>query len=285
LKAAEDSLENYQKITGIVSLSDETRLSLERLGTFDMEIHDSKANIEALAGQARGLEEELTSIGAGYVSLPGVEVDPEVHNILNEIEKDETELSLMEKGSGDYTEMTRKISDLKAKLRDRITLLFGADKLNDYPQYTDLSNRLSLVRAEQVAEKAKLAALQKLEKEEQSGLDILPEREMEFARLSRLVSMYETRYLNIEQQIEDMKIAMAVNLSEVTLLEQAVPPKYPLYPQILLNLILAVIAGIILSVFVIIGAEIFKRHLWTVREVSNVLPDADYCGTFGDWNL
>ncbi len=284
LGSAESKLREYQEQEGIVSLNEETRLSLEKLADFDAQIHESKTRIEELAGEAQGLESEILSLGSGYISLPGVEIDPDVIQLLTEIEQKETEIALSEPGSEEYSIISRELRSLQEMVRERIILLFGSNMMDEYPQYSDLANRLSIVKAGQVAEGAKLRALEQLASEEQAGIENLPSRELGYARLSRDVSLMENRYLGLEQRIEDVRIAIAVNLNEVSLLETATTPLYPSYPKILPNLISALLAGLVLAFFVTIGIELVKRHLWTPKDVSQVLSDVDYFGTFGDWN-
>ena len=283
LTSAEAALKEYQENFGIVMLSKETRLRLERLSDLDYSIQQTRANLEELKGEALGLEKEIMLLGAGYVSLPGVEVDPEVSRFLYEVERLEGELAGLEKGSSEYSGTAEELSEYRDRLRERIVLLFGSSLTAEYPQYGDLSGSISLVRAEEVAVTARLKALEALEVEEQVMLEDLPDLELDYARLSREVSAAESRVMELERRIEDIRIAKAVDLSEFTLMQAALPMKYPNDPQLLLNLLLSFVGGLILSLIPILLIEFYNKPVWTVSDVSGILPETRHLGTFGSW--
>ena len=284
LENAEAELREYQELEGIVSLNEETKLGLVRLASFDAEVHSSKTRLEELAGEALGLEKEILLLSAGYISLPGVEIDPEVIQLLEEIEQKEAEMAVSRPDSVERLISEKELAALQKMLRERIILLFGSNMMDKYPQYPELAYRLSIVKAAHVAEGAKLRALEQLASVEQINMENLPSRELGFARLSRNVSLLENRYLELEKRIEDVRIAMAVNLSDANILEVASTPRYPSFPQVLPNILISILAGLVLAFFVTAGIELVKRHLWTTKEVSQVLPGVEYCGTFGDWD-
>jgi tyrosine-protein kinase Etk/Wzc len=96
----------------------------------------------------------------------------------------------------------------------------------------------------------------------------LPEKERELAGLKRNAAVSAEIYTFLLQKLEEARIAKASTLSNIRVIDMAVVPQGAISPNIRLNLMLGLIAGLLLAVGIAFFLEFIDDSLKTVEEVE-----------------
>lgn len=97
-------------------------------------------------------------------------------------------------------------------------------------------------------------------------LETLPAREIAFARLLRQQQLLEQIYTLLQTRLKESEIQMAVEPTDVRIIDDAVRPTRPVSPVPLLNLMLGMMLGILAA-----GGTVFAREMMNTR----IRSDAD----------
>ena len=104
--------------------------------------------------------------------------------------------------------------------------------------------------------------------------------EAELARLDRLLVEYRSDYKTLQQEYESLRLTVAQSTDNVNFAEAAQAPTRPVWPNVLLNTVLATMVGLLAGA----GAAFLLEYLNdTVRTVEDIgeMPGLSSLGTIG----
>jgi capsular exopolysaccharide synthesis family protein len=104
-------------------------------------------------------------------------------------------------------------------------------------------------------------------------LALVPVRELGFARFSREREMLAEMYLLLQQRLKEAEIENAAESGQVRILDPALVPTAPISPRPLVNLLLALVAGLLFSVVVIYLRSIFDRTVRSADDATHAATD------------
>jgi len=108
-------------------------------------------------------------------------------------------------------------------------------------------------------------------KELQEQLKLLPASELEFARLSREVSIDEKLYTMLRSRFEEARIAEASQTSDASLVNPAVVPRRPIKPNKKFALVLGMTIGAMMSLILAFVTESLDTSIGTIEDVESLL--------------
>ena len=109
-----------------------------------------------------------------------------------------------------------------------------------------------------------------LEQQREKVLKMKEQRD-EASVLLRDVESAQRTYETINARLSQAAIEGQSNQTNVSIIKQAMPPTQPSSPRIMINMVLAVMAGGMLAVIVGLGLEIRDRRLRTDFDVTELL--------------
>lgn len=102
-------------------------------------------------------------------------------------------------------------------------------------------------------------------------IKLMPEIEIQFARLTREVEINEKLYKGLQEKFEDARIAEAEKVPDVTLVNPAVVPGAPIRPNKPANTMLGILAGLVLGIAAGFGVEQLDTSIGTIEDVEKYL--------------
>lgn len=114
-------------------------------------------------------------------------------------------------------------------------------------------------------------ALDEQIEETKERLKKLPQKELEFSRLSREVEIDSKLYLDLKGKLEGARIAEAEKTEDVSLVNRAVPPGSPISPNKPLNYLFGVIIGLMLGLAGAFMTEQVDASIGTIEDVENFI--------------
>ncbi|MFH1201770.1 MAG: polysaccharide biosynthesis tyrosine autokinase [Candidatus Omnitrophota bacterium] len=99
----------------------------------------------------------------------------------------------------------------------------------------------------------------------------LPASELEYARLNRDKEINEQTYRMLREKFEASRIAEAEKTPDVTPINQAIEPSYPIKPNKGLNLIVGSLMGIMLGLIFTFVTESLDTSIGTIEDVEKLI--------------
>jgi len=135
----------------------------------------------------------------------------------------------------------------------------------------DLKGRLNELLAIATENHPQVISLKAEIKDVEQQLKGLPATELEYARLSRNVEINEKSYRMLREKFEQARIVEAEKSSDVTLVNPATKPNYPITPNRRLNLILGSLTGLMLGFILAFITENLDTSIGTIEDVENIV--------------
>jgi capsular exopolysaccharide synthesis family protein len=102
-----------------------------------------------------------------------------------------------------------------------------------------------------------------------SQLELIPAREVEFARLSRQQKLLEDLYTLLQTRLKEAEIRDAVVPANVRLIDPALVPTVPVAPNPVRNLLIAIVLGMLLGSAAAFGRELMDTAVRTTDDVKS----------------
>lgn len=104
-----------------------------------------------------------------------------------------------------------------------------------------------------------------------AGLPESPQTKVERTRLENLLAQYRQAYTSLLSRYEEVRMAEAQSTSNLSIVEPARAPKTPLRPDVLLNVSVALVFGLVLGGVLVAGFEVLNDRVGDPRETSEHL--------------
>ncbi len=267
LQKAADALGKFRESSGIIQLSDKSKLLSDKIAFFQLrreplalQLNESNSNYEFYRMLLAGNGIEVTT----YEELLA---DPEVDKLLGSFKDKSRELALynaIQNGSGQNQRqfvLEGSISQTTKALLDRIMLLIAPKGLTN-DAYLAL-NAVELAKAtyERVLTEADIELLLSIEDTYAQELSQLPVLERRLLDLQRDVQVYETLRLRLMELLEEVKIAEAAIAGSVRVVDAAKVNSIPVSPNRMLILAVAVLLGAAFGVLLALLVEMLDVTL------------------------
>lgn len=102
-------------------------------------------------------------------------------------------------------------------------------------------------------------------------LKALPQKELEYSRLERDVEINAKLYRELKDKLEAARIAEAEKVEDVSLVDRAVPPVYPVSPNKPLSYFLGAVVGLLLGLTGTFLGEQLDTSIGTIEDVETFL--------------
>lgn len=248
LQRAEADLRSFREQAQIVDLGEQATREVQRLAELQARLDDLNAERQALSR----FMSQLRSQPAGEVryqelaSFPVFLSNRAVSDLLQSLttlENQRSELGTRRTAANaDVQALDARIADLRSRLDQTAQgYLRGLDA-----QITPLTSTLGGRRSE---------------------MQSIPRREVEYARLARQQKLLEDIYTLLQTRLKEAEIKEAVEPGQIRVIDSATVPEEPISPRPLVNLILALGLGTLLSVGAAFTREALNTRIRTRQDV------------------
>lgn len=102
-------------------------------------------------------------------------------------------------------------------------------------------------------------------------LNTLPKEEFEYGILKRDIAINETLYSSLKKQLQEAQIKEAEKIDNVLIVNPALVPKHPFYPNKMRNYLVGMVLGVILGVFVALVTEHLDTSIGRVDDIESFI--------------
>jgi polysaccharide chain length determinant protein (PEP-CTERM system associated) len=283
LSKAESALKNYKEKTGIALLSEEARANIEKIVRLESMLAEVETNKGAMVAKLKEIKSRLAQQCGRIVFSTDSIKNPKVVKLKKRLEREEIRLSSLKNNLGvnhsKIKEQEQIIEALKDELNQEIATLFGqrisaiAPSIPDIAKPTHQQLLMSLVslETELCSIEAKEKGLRKLLQKESKKLSDLPKKELTLARLTRDAEVGEKIYTLLLKKNEEARIAEAIEVGNIHIVDPASKPLSPIKPKKKLNTLIGAVLGLFLGIGLAFLREHFDVSIKSVEDVEEIV--------------
>jgi tyrosine-protein kinase Etk/Wzc len=253
LDRAERALNAYQARTGVVALSQEAQLLVQRISDLEVELSRLQVTRTGLQQITRSIQDDATLNPAGISAL-GIS-SPELASLMNGY------LSLAQKRADllkDYTPENPLVKGLDAQMTlaaDQVRVTAGAILGATIMRERAVDEVLAVYRVQ---------------------LAKLPQIEQDLARFQKDVLIQEKTYGFLLEKEQDTQIIRASTVSNIRVVDPPVPATRPISPKVGQNLILGLLLGLLLGIGFAFFADYLDDTIKDMEDLGRRLRTACY---------
>lgn len=256
LMAAEEELRNFKIDNNISMLSQETEQLIEQSSELSAELSSAETDRDVSQQNVNYLQSELSQQDTVLLNVNTVLTSPLLEQLKTEIVANQTQyvnlLTRLEY-SPDHPELValkKSIESAKKRLNEEIQRISSVNNGSSDPlQYrASLIDKISAAKIELNLNEAKVASLQKAVEAYNQRMSLLPDTEIELARLERSYRISEKTYTMLIEKYEEAKIVEQSKVGNIRLVEEALAPEHPIKPNIKMNLLIGIVLGLGLGI-------------------------------------
>jgi capsular exopolysaccharide synthesis family protein len=248
LEKAEEDLNRFGKLAGIVSLDAKVNSIYRQLEDLNLAYTEAEADVitKKVAYQQASKD--------GHANLPRV-----------------LESTLIANLKENYAQLRSEYEDLKTTFHD------------DYPEVRNLKARMisiaarieqeearifSAIKNEYMTARMKAAAMQeRIELQKKLVLD-LNERATQYSIMTREVETNKAIYQSLLERVKEIESMAGVSASNIQIVDRASLPIFPIKPNVKLNLLLAIVIGLLGGIGCAFLSEYFADTITNPEEIS-----------------
>jgi capsular exopolysaccharide synthesis family protein len=251
VEKSEAALHRYGQDRGIISLDNRDTIVIDRLADLNRRLTEAEADRIGLEAQTRLIHKHE------YSALPAVIDNRLIQTLkieLTRLEGERTDVATkVQPGDPTLGQYQARVEQTKRRLQQEIQRAVAGIK----SAYTAAKQKEDQLRAK--VEQQKLAALS------------LKDAAVDYAILAREVDTNRQLYDRVLSRIKEMEVTAALRASNVSVIDQAIPPVKPVRPRKALSLLLSAMLGLTGGVGLAFVVEHYNNTLRTTQEVERYL--------------
>ena len=265
LTASEEALKAFEERTGVYVLDETAQTLIDQLSTFEATYYSSMAELQVAKEKLKNQQEMLNEREKWVVDEAMNTTNPLINQLRQAIAEIEAEkITVMTVQGLDsqheaIQEMDKRIDELKTKLfkeaQNLTNLGLSPDEQSQIS--VELLRGVLFGNVDVIALESKTAEYKKLVDQYNEKLNRLPERSLQYARLDRDRQVNEKYYILMKTKYQETRITEASKISNIRIVDPAVPPEKPVKPKKKMNLLLGMFLGLGLG----IGIAFVKEYM------------------------
>ena len=256
LRSSEEELRLFKIENGISILSEETKKMIEVSSDLKSMLASAETDLTVAKNHLQFLLKELNQQDSLLVNVNAVLTTPTLNQLIQQIiQKQAQYLAFL--AQPEYNEdhpqlksLKREIDNSKKKLKEELKKIikFKSSSSNPLDYRTELTLKISAAKIDKNIAEAKVNSLNReIEKYDKKML-LLPDTELQLARLERNYKIDEKTYSRLNEKYEDAKIAEKSKIGNVRIIEKAIQPVSPIKPKKKMILLVSIVLGLSIGI-------------------------------------
>lgn len=275
LTQAEEALLRYKEEERALAPSTETVARLEQIAELEAQLAAVQISRSETSERISQVRKQLENQDETLLSSTTIASNPLVTQYQTRLADLEISLAgAQERYTSNHPEilaLKAEIEDVRAKLSQQVERVISTETHSRNPLHEQLYGSLVSLEVELLALNAREAALRTVLAQQEQELSTLPLKELELARLMRDARVLEEIYVMLMQRNEETRIAEAMQVAGVQVVDYATVPTLPIKPRIKLNMAIAGVLGIFIGVGLAFLLAFVDNTVKTKEEVEELL--------------
>jgi tyrosine-protein kinase Etk/Wzc len=282
LAHSEDALKEYKQSEGVTELNAETQQMIQQLAQFETAYEESRTELEAnerrLAYLKAQLDEKQRNI-LDQAAQASSSVIQELERTMAEMIASKAAYEQQLKGAGYYSaddpklkQMDQRLKGLQVSIADEKRKLVsgGTSSMNPIGFAESLIQNILTIETENKSLKAKADAYAGILQRYNLHLNTLPEKSLNLARFQREAEVNNSIFMMLRSKYEESRISEAGQIGSIRIVDYAEPPKEPIRPDRVRNLLSGILCGLGLGVGILLFREYLDRSVKTIEDIERL---------------
>jgi len=253
LKKEEDELRRFKlKNRSLFINEDASAINREKIN-MQMEVEKVQISLRVNDDHVAKLVDLLAEEAQIYVSSPLIYSNPIIMRLrtqLSDIENAMVSLTVDIQGlHPDMVKLKNQYEKKKKELEIEIKKIVESAAKAPDSFHEKLRQQLVNALVERQSTQARITALKTAIDNLERRMESFPVLQAEVENISRQAALYKNTLDNLRLQLDEMKAQEKRKMQNVIIVSPALLPELPVYPSILLNVIVALLLGLIIGIF------------------------------------
>lgn len=268
MERAGSELAQFQATNGFVDAGSHTQDVVAKATGIESKIDTAQLDRREAQALLSNASAQLASLPATINNAHEISVNPVLTDMRTKLEQLNTQLA---QAREQYTEqhptvvaLRKQQQDLAARIARQPQQIDSSNTLAPNPVYQSLQQQIVQYRQRIDGDDAQIALLQRQRASMAPTLSRLPSQSMLYTSLEQRAKLASDVYNALEQKYNEATIAKTTAISDISILQPAYADSAVVRPQLKINLLVALIVGIVLGAITVACVEMYRR---TVREL------------------
>ena len=252
LEQSQQKLSDYQRTQGIVNTDERLDVERARLDEVSRQLSDAQANLSN--AQSRSVQMNHALSRGQLEQLPEIMGNSLLQNLKADLVRAQARLADIDERYGTkyprHQSTAAEVRAIEAKLNGEIEKVRG-----------------SIEQSSQLARQQESALRSGFEEQKARVLELQRGRD-QAAVLQREAENAQRAYDAALQRASAVRLESQLDLTNVAILDRAMPPEHPARPRVKLNIILAVVLGCMLGAAIAVSTELHRRRVRTSEDIQ-----------------
>jgi polysaccharide biosynthesis transport protein len=265
LRSSEEDLRSYKIEHGVSMLSEETQELIKQSSELSALLSEAETELEVENKHLSYLRKELSAQDTLLLDVNSILTSPLLDQLKTEIVMNQSQYVNLLTQSGyspDHPQLktiNSAVENAKKRLNEEIQriILVRSGSADPLLYRSQLIEKIATSQIEQNLKESKVISLQEAVETYNRQMSLLPDTEIELARLERNNQINVKLYTMLIEKFEEAKIVERSKVGNIRLVEEAVIPGNPIKPSVKMNMMIAIVLGLGLG----IGAALLLHSL------------------------
>lgn len=276
LKDFELLLRKFKEENGIVNISEEVKINLEKHAEFQKSYEEVIIEQKALEIQIEHIKKDLLKQPQHIVSQSTLQKNPIQDSLKSK--KIELDLKLQRLLSDGLTPQHPEVKNIKSeiiqtieKVKNEESKVFGSKVYTLNEIYRKLESEAIEFEARIGALEEKKLGLKKICTTYDKMFENLPAKELKYLRIQRDIKVTEEIFIMLSKKKEEARISEAMEIGNIRVIDVSISPEKPIKPRKTLNALISMILGVMLGLGLAFVIEFFDTSFKSAEDVEKNL--------------
>lgn len=276
LQTSEEDLRAFKIESGLSDLSNETRVLIDRSAEAEATYEAAKTDFLVKQKTLDFLNKQLAQQDTVLTDLNKILSTPYVNELRKQITDTQamiTKLVTKNEYPMDHPQiilLSREIDNAKSKLDLELKKMIESPTESDpLARRSEIINQIILNQVDLEVMSARTEGLRAISDSYRQKISMLPDTELELARLTRNMILDEKIHSMMVEKYEDAKIAEQAKMGNVRIIERAPIPEKPIKPKVSTNILIGIVIGLGLGIGVAFLVHSLDTKLRTLDDMEN----------------
>lgn len=254
---------DFQATNGFVDASAHTQDVVGRASSIETKIETLALDSREAGALLANAQAQLATLPPTIDTAKQITVNPVVSDLQNKLESTEVQLANARQQYTDrhpmVVSLVKQRDALLAQLRTEPAQVNSGNTLAPNPVYQSLQQQAAQYQQRIQGDEAQLAMLQRQKSAMVPALRTLPALSMQLATLQQRAKLASDVYNALEQKYSDATIARSTAISDISVIQRAMPDSATVRPNLVVNLMVAIVVGLLLACVVVFVLDMVER--------------------------
>jgi capsular exopolysaccharide synthesis family protein len=275
MKRANDALATFQSAHSIVDVGAQTAGVVSRASQVDSKVDATELDGRQARALLASVQGQISSLPASIVSSRSADPNPTLLQLRTQLASVQVQLATARQSYTDaypaVVALRKQRDELQREVDGLPASVNGATTSASNPIYVQLQQQAAGYRAQIAGDGAQLRGLRAQQTQYARILKGLPSTATTLTYLQQKAKLATDVYTALQQKLNDAEIARTTAISDVTIVQAAVPASASVSPNVKLNALLGIVLGSILATAAVFAADFFESTLRSEEDVARIV--------------